>query len=465
MISGMMNNRSTRKGSGVKMVCLVALMVIAAVATGLSQNSAIVWSALDMGFARSTSGSSASKSVAGQLIVGTTQQAATRIQSGFLVGVPADSSSTGTGVIVYSRSGASGRTIWMRATDGSFDTMVISGGSWPRLSHNGRYILFHKGNGDPVFSDLFIYDLQTRRDTMLFNLVAHLICYDWFDDDYHIVFDHACGIYMKNRDLTGFTTLYQVDCYDDAPVARPGSWAIAHHNSFAGGIVVTDSLGVNRHYLANTGAGDFWPSWSRDGQWIAFMRRLNDTTYNYYKIHPDSTGSGLTALTAFTTTRATFDGGGAWTPDGSKIIVAAHINGVQGIYAIATDGSRGIGLVQTAAGDPIDFVGSVTGNVNIQLTDIHEEGKGIPSRFELLQNYPNPFNPATTIEYGLPSAFRVELRLYDILGREVTTLVNEVQTAGYHSVRFDASGLASGVYFYRLRAGEFTQTKRMVLMR
>jgi hypothetical protein len=103
--------------------------------------------------------------------------------------------------------------------------------------------------------------------------------------------------------------------------------------------------------------------------------------------------------------------------------------------------------------------------VNIQLTDIREEGRGIPSRFELLQNYPNPFNPTTTIKYDLPSASRVELRLYDLLGREVTTLVNEVQTAGYHSVRFDASGLASGVYFYRMKAGEFTQTKRMLLLR
>jgi len=89
----------------------------------------------------------------------------------------------------------------------------------------------------------------------------------------------------------------------------------------------------------------------------------------------------------------------------------------------------------------------------------------IPKEFRLYDNYPNPFNPATTIEYGLPSASRVVLRLYDFLGREVTTLVNEAQTAGYHSVRFDASGLASGVYFYRLIAGKFVQTKRMVLVR
>jgi len=100
-----------------------------------------------------------------------------------------------------------------------------------------------------------------------------------------------------------------------------------------------------------------------------------------------------------------------------------------------------------------------------EMTAVESLPNEMPGEFVLEQNYPNPFNPATTIEYGLPSASRVELRLYDILGREVATLVNEVQTAGYHSVRFDASGLASGVYFYRLRAGEFTQTKRMLLLR
>jgi Tol biopolymer transport system component len=444
---------------------LIALLTLCT--TVFAQNTALFWSAFDQGFAASQSSSTIMKSVVGQAFVGFAQSSNTQHGAGFLANALLHEADSVTGVIVYSRSGAT-RTIWMRATDGSFDTMVISGGSWPRLSHNGRYILFHKGNGDPAHQGMYLYDLQTRKDTLLRDNNDYLICYDWFDDDYHVVFDQVCGIYMMNRDLTGFTTLYVANCYDDAPVTRPNSWAIAHHSS--SGIILTDSLGVNRHQLTNTGSGDYWPSWSPDGQWIAFMRRLNDTTYNYYKIRPD--GTGLTALTTFTTTQATFKEGGAWTRDASKIIVAALINGVQGMYAIATDGSMNIALVQTAAGDPIDFVGSVTGNVNIQLTDINEEGKEIPTHFELFQNYPNPFNPATTIGYSLQSDSHVELRLYDILGREVTTLVNEVQTAGHHSVRFDAGGLASGVYFYRiaihsdkLQSGGFVETKKMILIK
>jgi hypothetical protein len=81
------------------------------------------------------------------------------------------------------------------------------------------------------------------------------------------------------------------------------------------------------------------------------------------------------------------------------------------------------------------------------------------------QNYPNPFNPSTTIRYGLPSMAHVTLSIFNTLGQQVATLVNETQDAGYHDARFDASGLASGVYFYRIVAGSFVKTKTLLLLR
>ncbi len=98
----------------------------------------------------------------------------------------------------------------------------------------------------------------------------------------------------------------------------------------------------------------------------------------------------------------------------------------------------------------------------------------LPKEFKLEQNYPNPFSakggPATTISYAIPSvetrhALSVQLAVYDILGRKVATLVNEKQAPGKYYVKFDASKLSSGVYFYTLRAGEFTATKKMILMK
>ncbi len=91
--------------------------------------------------------------------------------------------------------------------------------------------------------------------------------------------------------------------------------------------------------------------------------------------------------------------------------------------------------------------------------------------FMLNQNYPNPFNPTTTINYSIPnvasdfSLSNVQLKVYDILGKVVATLVNEQQAAGNYKVEFDASKLTSGIYFYTIRADNFIKTKRMVILK
>lgn len=92
------------------------------------------------------------------------------------------------------------------------------------------------------------------------------------------------------------------------------------------------------------------------------------------------------------------------------------------------------------------------------------EGK-FSETFTLNQNYPNPFNPSTTISYQLAKQSYVTLRIFDLNGREVATLVNSVEQPGYKSVEFDASNLSSGVYYYRLQAGNFTETKKLVLLK
>jgi subtilisin family serine protease len=89
----------------------------------------------------------------------------------------------------------------------------------------------------------------------------------------------------------------------------------------------------------------------------------------------------------------------------------------------------------------------------------------IPKEFALTQNYPNPFNPTTVISYALPKSSSVKLVVYDMLGREIKTLVNEFKQAGSYDVSFDASSLASGVYFYRINAGDFTDAKKMMLIK
>jgi len=96
---------------------------------------------------------------------------------------------------------------------------------------------------------------------------------------------------------------------------------------------------------------------------------------------------------------------------------------------------------------------------------VAEKPAGVVSTFSLAQNYPNPFNPSTNISYTVPSHQFVSLQVYDVLGRKVATLVNETKDAGTYSVRFDASSLPSGVYLYRLQAGSYSETKKLLLMK
>lgn len=89
----------------------------------------------------------------------------------------------------------------------------------------------------------------------------------------------------------------------------------------------------------------------------------------------------------------------------------------------------------------------------------------LPLSYSLAQNYPNPFNPATTISFAIPKAGNVKLIVYDLLGREVKLLVNDFRNPGKYSISFDASELASGIYFYEIKSGEFTDTKKMLLVK
>jgi hypothetical protein len=99
------------------------------------------------------------------------------------------------------------------------------------------------------------------------------------------------------------------------------------------------------------------------------------------------------------------------------------------------------------------------------ITGVSEHAENIPSGLALEQNYPNPFNPVTRIEYALPNEAHVTLNVYNVLGQVVATLVNQVEQAGYKTVQFDVKNLSSGLYFYRLSAGQFSETRKMLIVR
>ncbi len=128
------------------------------------------------------------------------------------------------------------------------------------------------------------------------------------------------------------------------------------------------------------------------------------------------------------------------------------------------DCQQGLGTVRADIG----FYGGRYSEMPVGISEGNDNQ--IPRKYELSQNYPNPFNPTTTINYAVPAverrhALSLQLIVYDILGRKIATLVNQKQAPGNYSVQFDASKLSSGIYYYTLRAGDFVQTKKMILMK
>jgi hypothetical protein len=105
------------------------------------------------------------------------------------------------------------------------------------------------------------------------------------------------------------------------------------------------------------------------------------------------------------------------------------------------------------------------GGVIFPPVEVKEKSNEIPSKFTLYQNYPNPFNPSTTIEFDIPERTNVKLVIYDILGREVETLIDKELEPGKYKLNFTATNLPSGVYFYTLKTSKSIQTKKMLLIK
>ena len=107
----------------------------------------------------------------------------------------------------------------------------------------------------------------------------------------------------------------------------------------------------------------------------------------------------------------------------------------------------------------------IAGVITVQMATDISESKVHPDKFELIQNYPYPFNPGTIISFIIPVTTFVNLKVYNILGNEIATLVNEEKAAGEYTLEFNASGLSSGIYFYTLSAGNYYVTKEMILLK
>jgi hypothetical protein len=121
-------------------------------------------------------------------------------------------------------------------------------------------------------------------------------------------------------------------------------------------------------------------------------------------------------------------------------------------------------LNECQAGWAVGYGGTIHKMTGSSVTSVNDQSE-MPAVYELKHNYPNPFNPTTKIEFRIADFGFVSLKIYDVLGNEVATLVNEYKQAGSYEINFDASGLPSGVYYFRLAAGGYSESKKMILMK
>ncbi|MBI5476974.1 MAG: T9SS type A sorting domain-containing protein [Ignavibacteriales bacterium] len=188
-----------------------------------------------------------------------------------------------------------------------------------------------------------------------------------------------------------------------------------------------------------------------DSNWIAVNSGL-----------PDNGAGGVPTITAFLTHGNNIFVGIA----GSGMFLSTNYGSSWGPV---NDGLTSINIRSLAIYDTLLLTGTYEGGVWFRplpqmVTDVEKENS-TPTDFALLQNYPNPFNPNTNISYHLPTQSYVTLKVFDLLGREAASLVNEVEEAGYKTVWFDANGLSSGMYYYRLKAGRNSETKKLLLLK
>jgi len=197
---------------------------------------------------------------------------------------------------------------------------------------------------------------------------------------------------------------------------------------------------MRRVYKTTNGGATPWIN-------ISYNTSLNVTNYSVAVLNPLNVAVMGTYGTCYHST----DGGVSWT--GKDLL--SSISDIYGSF-LASDNK----LYAVTLTDACIFK-----NEELFPTGIISFENTIPENFILEQNFPNPFNPSTTIKYLMPKSAFVTLCIYDILGRAVSTIINEWQTAGTYSVNWNAESMPTGVYFYKLSADGFSETKKMILIR
>jgi len=227
----------------------------------------------------------------------------------------------------------------------------------------------------------------------------------------------------------------------------PLRWVCPHPRSSQKAYALTDWYGSTQKVFKTTNRGVNWQNITGDLPNIPMTDLI-----------PHPTNDNILYLGTDYGMWRTSNGGTNWTrwtngiPVANKITDLEYIDSVAAgkFYILASSHGRGVWIRDASTSDPVA---------------VNNNNENIPNRYELMQNYPNPFNPNTTIKFSMPVDDNVEIKIFDLLGREVGVILNQKMNAGQHEIKFDGSNLSSGIYFYTMKTSRFTDTKKMVLVK
>jgi len=330
----------------------------------------------------------------------------------------------------------------------------------PYWSPDGKFIVHDVVSVD--VQNLAVTNVKTGQTVPLFggeggNDAA------WSPNGQWIAFDDFSGIYLVPAG-GGQPRLVVSDAL--SPRWSPNSKHIVFSRPSDGSIRTVEVSGTNERLVASPLYGDLMhnPTWSPNGQWIAFMY------YGYIlKLSVDKLGQAQGDF-QIVVNNDNYNYSPDWS-NNSKTIVFGRNNALWSVPASGGDATQLTMPTALYAGDydPAysnngQYIAFARATGPLAKPGVAQQAL-FPAEFGLAQNYPNPFNPTTTIRYALPADGYMNLTVYDMLGQKVAQLVNEPMSAGYHDVVFDASRLAAGTYVYKLQAGSLVQIKKMILVK
>jgi len=359
-------------------------------------------------------------------------------------------------------------TVQTRLTQNNYEDIA------PDISPDGSNIVFSSNrDGNFEIYKITISDLSTVRLT--YNSADDAYPY-WSSDGTKIIFSskrdgNNFEIYIMDSNGEYQTRITHTAVNEEwAHLSNDTTKIIYSIGDFPNyDIWIMDSNGNNQHELLALPNIQAFPKWSRDDQKIAFNNAIFQNgifSGNIYIMNNDGTDT----LKLTQSPLGVVSEGPYWSPVGDKIVFQSNRSGNFQIYTMDANGGNESRLTNQPGNDyyPSWGPGSVT--------SVHHDHNYQESRlnlFQLFQNYPNPFNPVTIIAFQIPHRSYVLLNVYDVLGNEVATLVNEKKPAGSYEVEFSAKGLSSGIYLYQLstitdlseRTENFMDTKKFILIK